>query len=465
MIFHSPAYAVFLVVVFTAYWAMVRSRGARFVLLLASSYFFYGSWNAKYLLLIAVSTALDYYLGRAIAAVPEENRRKRKLLVTLSVVANLGLLGAFKYYNFFRDSAEAWFGWHAPVLDVLLPVGISFYTFQSLSYTIDVYRGTIQPARNLREFALFVAFFPQLVAGPIVRAAEFLPQLDLRPQIDRRDVHDGLWRIMVGLTKKVLISDVLAVGFVDGVYAQGSSAQGLVALLGLYGYCLQIYGDFSGYSDIAIGSARLFGFKLPENFNAPYRARSMEEFWRRWHISLSTWLRDYVYFSLGGNKKGEFRTYWNLWLTMALAGLWHGAHWNIVVWGMIHGTYLVVNRLWSRQGFTLFRSRPGRMAALFLTFNFFAASMAVFRTSSFAHTGEVFVRLFSSTQGGLPSFGVLLAFAAGAATHVLPDRWQHAMKERFCALPSLVVGATVPVFLGLVAAGGPAGIPFMYFQF
>ncbi|MEZ5964720.1 MAG: MBOAT family protein [Planctomycetota bacterium] len=465
MIFHSPAYAVFLVVVFTAYWALVRSRGARFTLLLAASYFFYGSWNAKYLLLIAASTALDYYLARAIAAVPPERRRRRKQLVALSVVANLSLLGAFKYYNFFRDTAEAWFGVHAPAFDVLLPVGISFYTFQSLSYTIDVYRGTIEPARNLREFALFVAFFPQLVAGPIVRAAEFLPQLDLWPRIERRDVHEGLWRIMVGLTKKVLISDVIAVGFVDGVYAPGSSAQGLLVLLGLYGYCLQIYGDFSGYSDIAIGSARLFGFKLPENFNAPYRARSMEEFWRRWHISLSTWLRDYVYFSLGGNRKGEFRTYWNLWLTMALAGLWHGAHWNIVVWGMIHGTYLVVNRLWSRQGFTVFRSRLGGIAALVLTFNFFAASMVVFRTSSFAHTGDVFARLFAPTQGVLPTYGVTLALAAGAATHVVPDAWQSRIKEFFCELPSLLVGATVPAFLGLLAAGGPAGIPFMYFQF
>jgi len=465
VIFHSPAYAVFLVVVFTAYWAMVTSRGARLALLLVASYFFYGSWNARYLLLIAASTAVDYWLAKAIAAVPRDAVRKRKALLTVSVVANLTLLGVFKYYNFFRDTAAMWFGWEAPVLDVLLPVGISFYTFQSLSYTIDVYRGTIEPARNLREFALFVAFFPQLVAGPIVRAAEFLPQLDRRPQIDRSDVHEGLWRIMVGLTKKVLISDVLAVGFVDGVYASGSDAQGWLLLLGLYGYCLQIYGDFSGYSDIAIGSARLFGFSLPENFNAPYRAKSMEEFWRRWHISLSTWLRDYLYFALGGNRKGEFRTYWNLWLTMALAGLWHGAKWNIVVWGMIHGTYLVVNRLWSRQGFTLFRSPVGRIAALVLTFNFFAASMVVFRTTSFAHTADVFARLFAPTQGALPSLGVMLAFVAGTATHAVPDRWQQAIKAAFCDLPSVFVGAALPAFLGLLAAGGPAGIPFMYFQF
>jgi D-alanyl-lipoteichoic acid acyltransferase DltB (MBOAT superfamily) len=462
--FHSPAYAVFLVAVFAAHWALVRSRGARFLLLLASSYFFYGAWNWKYLGLLFFSTALDYYLAQAIATFPQGDPR-RKRLVIVSVVANLSLLGAFKYYNFFRDTAVLWFGWDAPVFDVLLPAGISFYTFQSLSYTIDVYRGTIQPARNLTEFALFVAFFPQLVAGPIVRASEFLPQLDQPPRLTRRDIHAGLWRIMVGLTKKVLISDLIAVSFIDGAYAQGSEVQGALLLLALYGYCLQIYGDFSGYSDIAIGSAKLFGFTLPENFNAPYRARSMEEFWRRWHISLSTWLRDYLYYSLGGNRRGELRTYWNLWLTMALAGLWHGAKWNIVVWGMIHGTYLVVNRLWSRQGFTLFRSPLGQVVAGVLTFHFFAASMVVFRTTSFTHTGDVFARLFAPTQGAAPAWPVWAAFCAGVATHALPDRVQAALKAAFCALPSWVIGAIVPAFLGLLAASGPAGKPFMYFQF
>src|SRR5690606_3447037 len=332
-----------------------------------------------------------------------------------------------------------------------------------LSYTIDVYRGVLAPARSFGEFALFVAFFPQLVAGPIVRARDFLPQLERPPALTREAMHEGLWRIMVGLTKKVLISDVIAVELVDGAYAQGSQAQGLVVLLAMYGYCLQIYGDFSGYSDIAIGSARLFGFWLPENFRTPYRARSMEEFWRRWHISLSTWLRDYLYYSLGGNRRGELRTYWNLWVTMALAGLWHGAHWNIVTWGMIHGTYLVVNRLWSRQGFTLFRSRPGSVAAWLLTLHFFAASMVVFRTSSFAHTGDVFARLFAPTAGMPASGWVWLAFAAGIATHALPDGVQAAARAAFIRLPSLVVGAVVAVFLGLLAAGGPTGIPFMYF--
>jgi alginate O-acetyltransferase complex protein AlgI len=465
VIFHSAAYAVLLVVVFTAYWAMVRMRGARFLLLLAASYFFYGSWNAKYLLLLFASTALDFYLGKAIAATPLDDPRRRKRLVVVSVVANLGLLGAFKYYNFFRDTAVAWFGFDAPTFDVLLPVGISFYTFQSLSYTIDVYRGTIQPARNLREFALFVSFFPQLVAGPIVRASDFLPQLDQTPKLTRSDIHEGLWRIMVGLTKKVLISDVIATSLVDQAYAQGGPVQGLLVLVAMYGYCLQIYGDFSGYSDIAIGSAKLLGFWLPENFKTPYRARSMEEFWRRWHISLSTWLRDYVYFPLGGNRNGEARAYLNLWLTMALAGLWHGAHWNIVVWGMIHGTYLVVNRAWSRRGFTVFHSQLGRLAALVITFHFFAASMVVFRTSSFAHTGDVFARLFAPNAGAMPSYGLWLALLAGFATHALPDRWQLAAKGAFCALPSFVVGASVALFLGLLAAAGPTGIPFMYFQF
>ncbi len=462
MIFHSSAYGVFLVLVFVAWWAMARLRTPRVLLLIVASYFFYGSWNAKYVLLIFASTAFDYWMARAIASSADPQRRKQ--LVTLSVVGNLGLLCYFKYYNFFRDTADHWLGLPLPVLDVLLPVGISFYTFQSLSYTIDVYRGTLAPARNLREFMLFVAFFPQLVAGPIVRASEFLPQLEHPPRVTRDDIHEGLWRILVGLTKKVLISDVIAVNLVDIAYTQGGPTQGWTLVLALYAYLIQIYGDFSGYSDVAIGSALLFGFKLPENFRTPFRSRSMLEFWRRWHISLSFWLRDYLYISLGGNRYGVLRSYWNLFVTMLLSGLWHGAGWNMVLWGAAHGGGLVFNRWWNSR-FAMFTSRLGQIVSWFLACTFFGAAMILFRTQSLAHAGDVCVRLFQPTSALVLPWPVWLSIAVGVATHALPDPWQLAGKRLFCALPSWAVGILVSLFVGLLAAGGPTGVPFMYFQF
>ncbi len=313
--------------------------------ILVYSYFFYGMWNPAFLLLIMLSTLVDYWAARGIGAYPA----RKTLFLLVSLITNLGLLGFFKYYNFFVGSlsfvmVSIGIEWAPPFLSILLPVGISFYTFQTLSYTIDVYRGHIPVEDNLLDIAVFVAFFPQLVAGPIVRASDFLPQLAKGPRIQQKDVADGIVFILCGLFLKVVLADNVAhqVNLLfDNWQSNGILENWAAALL----FGVQIYGDFSGYSLIAIGVARMLGFRIPRNFNAPYTAAGFSDFWQRWHTSLSLWLRDYLYISLGGNRKGRYRTYMNLLITMLLGGLWHGASVMFVIWGALHGIYLCVERL------------------------------------------------------------------------------------------------------------------------
>ncbi len=475
MYFNSAAYGLFLVLVFGLYWMLRGTRFARFGMLLLASWFFYGCWNAKYLSLILISTALDYWVGKTLATLDADDpalRKKRKRLLLCSLVGNLGLLGVFKYYNFFIGNVEtllAGFGIEFARLDVLLPVGISFYTFQTLSYTIDIYRGKLAPAKNLQEFALFVAFFPQLVAGPIVRASDFLPQLGNRPALSRQDLFEGLFRILVGLGKKVIIADVLAVEIVDKVFAPGSELSGLSALLGVYGYALQIYGDFSGYSDIAIGSARLLGFKIPENFDMPYVAHSIQEFWHRWHISLSTWLRDYLYIPLGGNRKGPKRTYVNLMLTMLLGGLWHGAQWNFVLWGALHGVWLAINRWWDRRGWPSLGEKfgvVGKLLMIVLTFHLVCLAWIFFRAQDFGGAVNVMERIGSGSWA-LPSLplGVWVAFLLGYLSHFASRSSKLAAQAYFSRMPAFMIGILLALYLGLLAYVKVDGVAFIYFQF
>ncbi|MCB9857843.1 MAG: MBOAT family protein [Phycisphaerales bacterium] len=327
------------------YWS-IRREGARHVMLLVASYAFYMAWNPWLVLLIIGSTVLDFVVGLMLGRTEGEGRRKALLIVSL--VGNLGVLGLFKYADFFIHSFGSLveqFGFRADVrtLGLLLPVGISFYTFQTLSYTIDVYRRRIEPEGSFLRFALFVAFFPQLVAGPIVKARDFLPQLLAPRRFDWGSLDAGLMLILVGLTKKVLIADNLAT-LVDPVFAHPERYTTADLWLGMFCYAGQIYGDFSGYSDMAIGLAKLLGFELCLNFASPYLAVSLSDFWRRWHISLSSWLRDYLYIPLGGSHGTRWKTARNLMLTMLLGGLWHGASWTFVVWGAIHGIALVVQK-------------------------------------------------------------------------------------------------------------------------
>jgi D-alanyl-lipoteichoic acid acyltransferase DltB (MBOAT superfamily) len=312
-----------------------------------SSYFFYGYWDWRFTGLLALSTVVDFFIGKKLF-VSESSKRRRMLLIT-SMVVNLGILGFFKYFGFFVDSFEAIttsFGIHLDYLhlNIILPVGISFYTFQTMSYTIDIYRRRMEPTNSLLDFAVFVAFFPQLVAGPIERAANLLPQISKLPRVTKDQIEKGITLIVFGLFMKVMIGDTTG-RIVDRVFGEPEIYKSPELLAALVLFSIQIYADFSGYSSIARGVAKLLGIELMKNFEQPYLSTNITEFWRRWHISLSSWLKDYLYISLGGNRKGKYRTYINLMLTMLLGGLWHGASWNFVIWGGLHGLYLAVHKL------------------------------------------------------------------------------------------------------------------------
>jgi alginate O-acetyltransferase complex protein AlgI len=352
MLFNTYKFAIFFACIFFLYILLRRSRKSQNVLLLFASYYFYGSWNWKFLWLIIFSTLLDYVCGLGMHNT--DNQRKRKLYLTASIVGNLGVLAFFKYYNFFAGNVYQILhpfisSLQESHLDVILPVGISFYTFQTMSYTIDIYRKQINPTRNILDFAVYVSFFPQLVAGPIERASRLLPQIE-KPREMRWDKFKlGSHLIFWGLFKKLFVADNLA-PLVNSIFdmSRVTSPSSLEVLLALYAFSFQIYCDFSGYSDIARGLGKCLGIELMENFRLPYFATSPKDLWRRWHISLSIWLRDYLYISLGGSKKGKVRTYISLVLTMLLGGLWHGASWMFVLWGAYHGLLLVIHRLFLR---------------------------------------------------------------------------------------------------------------------
>ena len=371
MLFVSFDFLLFFIPVLLLSWALTDAPRARVLLLIGASYFFYmagpkteplpAPWYFVFLLVF--STQLDFVCSRQIhkdaplAASDDPQtaaaaRRRRNFWLLVSLVGNLGLLGYFKYTNFFlqafADTAAALgLSVVVPHLDLILPVGISFYTFQSLSYTIDVWRGRLTPEPSFRKFALFVVFFPQLVAGPIVRASELLPQFHKRPRLDAERMREGLFKIYKGLVKKAVLGDWIAASFTDAVFAAPGTYSSAELLLALYAFTLQLYADFSGYSDIAIGVARLLGYDIPENFDRPHQARTVGEFWRRWHMTLSTWLRDYLFFPLGGSKGSHARTYFNLWLTMFLVGMWHGASWNFVIYSNLQALAMLFNR-WTR---------------------------------------------------------------------------------------------------------------------
>jgi len=509
MLFNSLDYFAFLGLTVAGFWAIrfagperdegSRTRGAslRLLFVFLASCVFYMAWNPVYIVLILSSTVLDYGIGLQLGRV--SSQRSKKALLAVSLTGNLGLLGVFKYFNFFSEAtadALSLFGVsiEAPVLDVLLPVGISFYTFQTLSYTIDVYRGRLQPVKNPLEFAFYVTFFPQLVAGPIVRAAEFLPQLKRPPWLDRTRVGHGLFLIALGLIKKVIFADFVSVNLVDRVFVDPEAFTGLETLIGLYGFTLQIYADFSGYTDVARGSAMLFGLELPKNFDRPYQATSVAEFWRRWHMTLSSWLRDYLYFPLGGSRSGELRTYVNLWLTLFLIGLWHGASWTFVIYGnlqaaaVLFNRYLARERKLSKEGtsppvFALAqawnqlndavrgdRDRDPIWATVFkilLTLQFVVFSRILFRASDLDNASLVTSRLFSDTWSAAQVSPQLWAvLLVGMLMHYLPKSQLEWIRARFVQLPPWAQGIALAVVGVILAFYVTAeAVPYIYFQF
>ncbi len=472
MIFSQIEYLFFFVAVFLLYWA--TPRGRRIWVLLGASLAFYGTWNVRYLALILGSTLVDYVAARRIEASDDAGTRNRWLLASL--VANLGSLAFFKYYGFFATSVSALFtavGLRAdvPTLSLLLPVGISFYTFQSMSYTIDVWRGHLRSESSLVHFATYVAFFPQLVAGPIVRVGELMPQLKAPPSLTVSKVKRGGKLFLWGLTKKNLFADLVALKCVDVVFANPGAYDTPTLWLAALGYSLQIYADFSGYTDMARGSALMLGYELPENFRTPYRSRNISEFWRRWHISLSSWLRDYLYISLGGNRHGTWRTYRNLMLTMLLGGLWHGAAWTFVVWGGLHGGALALHRWWSRRtrddpAWRARRTNPVYGAACGVgTFVFVCLCFVLFRATSFGDAATLIGHLFVPTGGGrlihLAPLTLVTVFAVGTVVGARID--VGAIYDRV-PWPLRSVGYAC-VVVALFTLTPNTAVPFVYFQF
>ena len=436
-------------------------------LVIASAYF-YGQWNWTYLLLIYITIVVDYILG--LKCYQAENPRK---FLTISLMVNLGILGFFKYANFLIASGNDFSqmigsDYHMRLFDILLPVGISFYTFQSLSYTIDIYRGQLKPRRKLSDYALFVSFFPQLVAGPIVRASEFFEQLDKKRSFSFAMAQSGFLLIMLGLVKKVVFADNLAL-FVDPVFDAPATANGLTTLLAVYAFAFQIYFDFSGYTDIAIGVAKLLGFTFPKNFNHPYIALSIQDFWRRWHMTLSRWLRDYLYISLGGNRKGAWMTMRNLFLTMFLGGLWHGASWNFAVWGILHGVYLAVERLidryqWFKWNLQL---KALRLLKWLLIFHLVCFAWIFFRAQDFGDSALIIDNIFSMKSGfvlsrhNLSSVIIILLLPIlhwGLSKLRLADRSAALATTEYVAVQLLL---TICLILFYPQQSGS----FMYFQF
>jgi len=457
-----------------ALYALVRAKKVRLLFILGASYVFYAHWDWRFLPLIWGSSTVDWWLGHAIARARSD--RTRKLWLVATVILNLGVLGIFKYFNFGLDTASGVLGKlgvHVPevALRVALPVGVSFFTFESMSYVIDVYRRHIQPQKSYFEYLAFVAFFPHLVAGPIVRPRDLLPQLAGPARWNPAEGSEALFLIATGLLKKIAIGDYLALNLVDRVFDAPTQYSALECYAAVLGYAVQIYCDFSGYTDIAIGSALLLGVRFPLNFDSPYKAPNIQDFWRRWHISLSTWLRDYLYVPLGGNRKGEVRTYVNLMLTMLLGGLWHGASWTFVVWGGIHGAALAVTRMYTEWRGRLDvpkRSSPLVHAlAVFGTFHLVCVAWIFFRAETFAKAATVFTQLgtLSTYHPNLPR-SVVGVLALGLVSHFTPERWYQGARRAFEGMPAPAQGmALFCVGLALTAMASADAVPFVYFQF
>jgi alginate O-acetyltransferase complex protein AlgI len=479
MLFTTGEYVLFLAAVVILYWLTPYDR-VRVWILLVASYAFYASWNKWLALLIAVTSVADYLIARGMDATPRQ--RVRKALLLGSLVMNLGLLCYFKYANFFLQSLEeglrdAGASVSFPVLSVILPVGISFYTFEAINYTVDVFRRKMPAERHLDHFLLFILFFPHLIAGPIVRAKDFLPQVKKPKRWSWPRVGLGLGLLILGAFKKLAIADRM-VPFVDPVFADVSKYSSAASWTAAVAFAIQVYCDFSGYSDMALGAAHLLGYKLVINFRMPFLAPNFSDFWRRWHVSLSTWLRDYLFIPLGGSRHGYWRTNRNVLITMTLGGLWHGANWPMVVWGFLQGVLLVAHRLWVAflEPFpgvrSVLRSPPGTVLRVAFTFALFVMTLSVFRSPTLGAGWDMLTRMFVPTQG-LPApllmHGFWVTIAILAVGHALgwyltqsPFVWRRA----WMGTPALVLGAVGAAVLVLAVVLAPGATKaFIYFQF
>ncbi len=443
-------------------------KGAELWFLVLASAYFYGQWNWTYLILIYITIISDYFLG-----LRYYNSKNPLKFLYLSMSVNLGILAVYKYLNFILDSSNtllqsAGFSYVIPGVELLLPVGISFYTFQSMSYMIDIHRGTLKPREKFIDYALFVSFFPQLVAGPIVRASEFFKQLDEKRHFSYAMAQTGIFMITLGLVKKVVFADNLAL-IADPVFNSPEAASGLTTLIAVYAFAFQIYFDFSGYTDIAIGVALLLGFQFPKNFNHPYVALSIQDFWRRWHMTLSRWLRDYLYISLGGNRKGSWKTQRNLFLTMFLGGLWHGASWNFAIWGVLHGVYLAIERKISQYPFLSWNleNRFVRLIKWLMVFNLVCFAWIFFRAEDFNQSVQIISNILNITNGLKASdFYSYSLFAVIALMLIHQLTYRYGFADRSGKMKTFEFIAWQTTFiLTLILFGAREAESFMYFQF
>ena len=469
MLFSSGLFWV-LFLIFLPVYALLRSRRLQMVVyVVAFSLYFYYKSSAWFFMLLIITSVLDWCLSRIMS----DTRKlwKRRLCLWLSIGMSLSILGFFKYANFFLWNWNQMVEGNFQPLDIILPVGISFYTFQSISYIVDVYKGRVSPTETWIEYLFFLSYFPALVAGPIVRADYFLPQIQNRDHASREEMAAGLWLIILGLVKKAVVADYIA-QYNDLIFASPTGYSGLESLMGVVGYVVQIYCDFSGYSDMAIGISAIMGFRLTRNFDFPYKSRNLTDFWRRWHISLSTWLRDYVYIPLGGNRRGTLRTYVNNFLTMLVGGLWHGAAWKFVIWGGMHGVGLIVHKALRPWLDRIPDIWPVKAASWTLTMAYVSFLFIFFRAASFEDAWLIIRNIFGNFDiAYLAPFVrvryVWLIFVAMIiAVHSLPTRWINAAGDWFVRAP---FGAKLAVFIIavqlVVQFMSEDVMPFIYFQF
>ena len=485
MVFNSLQFLWFFAVVYALYrgaallGSPARAHRAQNWLLLIASYYFYAAWDYRFLGLLAASTIVDYSCGLAMGSMA--NDRKRRLVLWLSVAFNLSLLGFFKYFNFFADSLQALFGalgWHVDdvTLRVLLPIGISFYTFVTMSYVIDVYRREIEPTRNLVDFAVFVAYFPHLVAGPILRATALLPQIARPRHVTAAQMREGAWLIAWGFFQKIFVADNLA-PIASHVFAPDTHATGVNVLLGTYAFAFQIYGDFAGYSNIARGTSKWMGIELIENFRFPYLVLTPQAFWRHWHISLSTWLRDYLYIPLGGSRGTPAQTRRNLLITMLLGGLWHGAAWTFVLWGLYQGLLLIAYRPFESRLTSAFASRSslrrfggtGPFGAWLVMFHLTCFGWLIFRAPSLGTLAELTRSLFTRFAPASVDVTGLLVPLLLYTLPLLAVHLREAWSDDVLAVPRLQIGLRYAVYAAtlylILLFGNFGGSDFIYFQF
>jgi alginate O-acetyltransferase complex protein AlgI len=469
MLFPTLTFGLFFLLVFAVAWALKGSNEWRKIVLLVASWIFYGWWDTRFVALLIASGILNWGAARLIVSA-EDRPKLRKVWLAVGIAINLTILGFFKYYGFFMEQVDHLLhslGWgrDLAIMQVVLPVGISFFTFQGMSYVIDIYRRKTEPA-VLLDMVLLMSFFPHLVAGPIVRASHLIPQFRKVPELTRSMAAMGLSLIVWGLFKKSIIASELATGLVDNVFFDPSAHGSVDLIAATYGYAVQIYCDFSAYSDMAIGLAALLGYRFPHNFNQPYRASSLQDFWRRWHISLSSWLRDYLYVSLGGSRHGLARLCLALMTTMLLGGLWHGASWNFVIWGALHGSVLAIERLWREFRPKSWKPLP-HVLGVIITLHIVLLGWIFFRATSFDSALAFLSGIFTAGGGATLLTPALLGMIlVGMSFHYAPPYTIQRVAMRVRSIPAVWVGLAVGVLILVVDAMRPEGVaPFIYYQF